>query len=389
MKTHLSPFVDSGEVPGFVALVSRDGQTDVEVAGTRTRGGGPLARDAIFRITSMTKPITAAATLRLAEQGKLRLEDPVTRWLPELARRRVLARIDGPLDETVPARREITVEDVLTFRMGFGMILDFSKPYPIVDEFGRLGLLGLGPPDPSSPITPEEWLQRFATLPLMTQPGEAWLYNTAYYLLGVLLSRVTGQKLDKLLEECVFQPLGMKDTGFVVPEDKLHRLTDCYWFDSENQRLEIHDAAESSIWSREPSFLDAAAGLVSTADDYHRFARMLLDRGRHEGRAFLSEESVEAMTRDHLTLEQRAHATLVPDQWKNHGYGFGVSVRTARADDLPGHPGQYGWNGGFGSTWLNDPAAGLTGILLCERTFDSPALPPICLEFWKQAYEGA
>lgn len=389
MATHLKRFVESGEVPGFVALVSRENRIEAEIAGTRTRNGEPLARDSIFRITSMTKPIAAVATLLLADQGKLRLQDPIEKWLPELADRRVLKRIDGDLADTVPAKREIRVEDLLSFRMGFGLIMnfsDFSKKYPIVERFKELGLLGLGPPDLSNPLTADEWLERFAMLPLMMQPGELWQYNAAYYLLGIFLSRVTGKALDELFRELLFDPLGMKDTGFVVPKEKLGRLTDCYRFDSEKSRLELLDAASDSHWSRKPSFLDASAGLVSTVDDYLAFARMLMSEGQHADKPFLSAEMARAMTANQLTPDQREKPTLVSDRWRNHGYGYGVSILMSESKTGIGRAGQYGWNGGFGSSWLNDPKSRLIGILLTERAFDSPALPPICEEFWKQVY---
>jgi CubicO group peptidase (beta-lactamase class C family) len=387
MKIDLKGFVDSGQVPGYVALVSKGDEVQVQFAGTRTEGGEPLARDSIFRITSMTKPITAVVTLLLIEQGKMKLQDPVEKWLPELASRRVLKRPDGALIETVSMQRPMTVEDLLTFRMGFGMIMDFSKKYPILEKFEELELLGLAGPDATSPLTHEEWLKRFATLPFIYQPGEIWQYGTAYYLLSVLLARVSGKRLDQLFEELVFSPLGMKDTSFVVPSNKLDRFSDCYWFDSENDQLEIADSAEDSDWSFHPNFFDAAAGLVSTVDDYLIFAKMLLNQGKHEGRQFLSAENVKAMTENHLTSEQRLKPTFDPDQWRNFGYGYGVSVLTEESRKVNGKVGQYGWDGGFGSSWRNDPKLNLCGIILTERTFDSPALPVICETFWDQVYD--
>ncbi len=386
MKIDLKHFVESGEVPGYVALVSVNGETSVSFAGTRTRNGDALTRDSLFRITSMTKPITAVVALRLMELGCFALSDSIEKWLPELANRRVLKTMSSTLDDTVPAKRPITVEDLLTFRMGFGMIMDFANSYPIRDEFTKLELVGLGAPDISNPLNQKEWLKRFATLPLMDQPGEVWQYNTAYYLLGVFLSRVMNRPTDEVFQEVLFGPLGMKDTGFMVPKEKLNRFSDCYWFDSENDKLEVFDPASKSVWAEKPVFFDAGAGLVSTVDDYAAFAGMLLNEGRHNGDAFLKSESVRAMTRNHLTQAQREKPSFAPDQWKNHGYGYGVSVQTGETFPGKGHIGQYGWDGGFGSSWKNDPKAKRFGIILTERTFDSPELPPICKEFWRQAY---
>jgi CubicO group peptidase (beta-lactamase class C family) len=334
----------------------------------------------------MTKPITAVVTLLLVDQGVIKLEDPIEKWLPELTGRRVLKRIDGPIGETVAANRRITVEDLLSFRMGFGLIMDFSRKYPISDKFEEKELLGLGAPDLSSTLSHEEWLKRFAELPLMIQPGDQWQYNTAFYLLSVFLSRVTGKPLDQLFAESIFQPLGMKDTGFTVPKEKTERFSDCYWFDSENKKLELYDAADDSLWSKKPAFLDGAAGLVSTAPEYLMFSKMLLSGGKHDGKTFLSPEMHAAMTRNQLTPEQLSKPTFSPDQWKNHGYGYGVSVVTSESKKINGKLGQYGWDGGFGSSWRVDPKANLIGVILTERTFDTPALPPICEAFWDEVY---
>lgn len=383
---HLKQFVDQRQVPGYVALVWRDGKTEIEAYGERPDSGGPITEDTLFRIASMTKPITAVATLKLVEQGVFDLQDPIDRWLPEMADRQVLKRLDGPVGEAVPAKRRITIEDLLTFRMGFGMIMDFSRQYPILDRFEKDGLLGLGAPDLESPHSHDEWLKRFSELPLMVQPGEMWQYNTAYYLLSAFLSRVTGKKLDQLFKELIFDPLGMKDTGFTVSPSQVSRFSDCYWFDSEHEKLELFDAGDDSLWGQTPRFLDGAAGLVSTGVDFLTFAKMLMSEGMHEGKSFLSSELLNSMTMNHLTPEQRAKPTFSPDQWRNHGYGYGVSVLMYESRKHHGKEGQYGWDGGLGSSWRNDPKSKLIGILLTERTFDSPELPPIHEQFWDEVY---
>ncbi len=182
-----------------------------------------MRRDTIFRITSMTKPVTAAAAMILVEECKLRLDEPVDRLLPELADRKVLKRIDGPLDDTVPAHRPITVRDLLTFRMGFGLILGPQDKYPILKAASEQGIM-VGPPKPPTLHAPDEWMRRFGTLPLMHQPGEKWLYNTASDVLGVLVARAAGQRLETFLRERIFEPLSMQDTDFSVPAEKLDRL---------------------------------------------------------------------------------------------------------------------------------------------------------------------
>ena len=224
MHDVMAGYVERGEVPGLVTLVSRRGEVHVDAIGMKALGGSdPMRRDTIFRISSMTKPITAAATMILVEECKLRLDEPVDRLLPELADRKVLKRLDGPLDDTVPANRPITVRDLLTFRMGFGIIMAPPDTYPIQRAVSEL-LLGQGPPNPSTPPAPDEWIRRLGTLPLMHQPGEKWMYNTGSDVLGVLIARASGQPLETFLRERIFEPLGMKDTGFSVPAAKIDRL---------------------------------------------------------------------------------------------------------------------------------------------------------------------
>src|SRR6266853_771020 len=247
-------YVERGEVPGLVTLVSRRGEVHVDAIGTRAIADStPMRRDTIFRISSMTKPITAAATMILVEECKLRLDEPVDRWLPELAGRQVLKRLDGPLDDTVPAKRPITVRDLLTFRMGFGQMLAPPDAYPILSAANELQI-GMGPPSPSRMPAPDEWMRRLGQLPLMHQPGERWMYNTGSDVLGVLIARASGQELETFLRERLFEPLGMKDTGFSVPAASLDRLATSYWPDPESGELTVYDEAVGGQWSREPAF---------------------------------------------------------------------------------------------------------------------------------------
>jgi CubicO group peptidase (beta-lactamase class C family) len=224
----MSAYVERGELPGVVTLVSRRGEYFVDVIGMKAYGTNePIKRDTIFRISSMTKPITAAAAMILVEECKLRLDEPVDRLLPELANRQVLKRLDGPVDETVPANRPLTLRDLLTFRMGFGIIMAPPDAYPIQSSIRDLGI-GEGQPFPALPPAPDEWIRRFGTLPLLHQPGEKWMYNTGSEVLGVLIARASGQTFDAFLRERIFEPLGMTDTGFYVPAEKLNRFTRHY-----------------------------------------------------------------------------------------------------------------------------------------------------------------
>ena len=358
--------VAKGELPGMVTLVAEGDDVHVDSIGAMAFGSDePMRRDTIFRIASMTKPILATATMMLVEDGKLALDEPVDRLLPELADRQVLKRIDGPLDETVPADRPITVEDLLTFRMGYGMIFEpsFDPPYPVIKAANELQLV-TGPPDPRTPHDPDEWIRRFGTLPLMDQPGRRWRYNAGSLVLGVLVPRASGLPLADFFRTRIFEPLGMKETGFSMPAEHTGRLPGYYATDFETGKLELKTLSAPSEWSRPPVFPSGAAGLVSTVDDYLAFSRLLLDRGIHKDRRLLSEKSVELMTTNRLTPEQMAGGGPVLG---GHGWGFGMAVVT-EPDEVSSVPGRYGWNGGYGSTWFNDPNRNRVGIALTQTT---------------------
>jgi CubicO group peptidase (beta-lactamase class C family) len=324
----------------------------------------------------MTKPVTAVATLILLEECVLRLDEPVDRLLPELADRRVVRHIDAPVDDTVPAERPITVRDLLTFRMGFGA---HFGPCPVNDVAAPLQL-SVGPPQPALPPEPDEWMRRFSTLPLMCQPGERWLYHTGADVLGVLIARATGQQFGTFLRERIFEPLGMRDTAFAVPATDVGRLATSYMTDPQTGALQLFDKP-SGQWSSEPAFPSGGAGLVSTADDFLVFAEMLL-RG---GSPLLSRPSVETMTTDQLTPAQKAISGFFPGDFDARGWGFGVGISTRR--EHPAMPvGQYGWDGGLGSIWRNDPSEQMVTVLMTNAAWTSPNPPDIALDFLTGAY---
>ena len=387
LREVMAGYVERGEVPGVVALLARRGEVHVEAIGAKAFGSGDrVLRNTIFRIASMTKPITAAAAMILVEECRLRLDEPVDRLLPELAERKVLRRLDGTLDDCEPARRPITLRDLLTFRMGFGIVMAPPGTYPIQTAAGQLDL-GQGPTQPQTPPAPDEWIRRFGTLPLLHQPGEKWMYHTGSDVLGVLIARAAGQPFDAFLRERLFEPLGMTDTGFSVPAAELDRLPTSYWSDPQTGATEVYDRPTNGHWSRPPAFPSGGGGLVSTVDDYLAFARMLLNQGTHRGNRLLSRAAVETMTVDHLTPAQKAASGLVPGYFDTHGWGFGVSVVTRR-DNLAEPVGQYGWDGGLGTSWRSDAAEDLVGILLTQRAWTSPVPPDICRDFWTLAYQA-
>jgi CubicO group peptidase (beta-lactamase class C family) len=365
LRRAMAARVAKGEAPGMVTLVARDDDVHVDTIGTMAFDSDrPMRRDTIFRIASMTKPILAAATMQLVEDGALTLEEPVDRLLPELAGRRVLRRIDGPLDDTVPADRPITVEDLLTFRLGHGLLIgpEIDQSWPILRAADELELR-IGAPYPRTPHDPDAWIERFGRLPLMAPPGQRWLYGTGSLVLGVLVARAAGQPLEAFFRARLFEPLGMRDTGFAMPADQTERLPTQYTTDFQTGAMEAQPITGPEVWTRPPAFPSGAGGLLSTADDYLAFARMLLHGGTHDGRRLLSERSVAQMTANHLTPEQIAGGSVL---LSGSGWGYGVSV-TVEPDDTSPVPGRYGWFGGYGTTWFNDPHRRLIAIGLTQN----------------------
>jgi CubicO group peptidase (beta-lactamase class C family) len=382
LRGALERHVTGGDMPGLVALVSRRGETHVEAIGKQAFDGAPVRRDTIFRIASMTKPITAAAALVLIEECRLRLDDPVDEFLPELADRRVLKSLEGPVDDTVPANRPITLRDLLVFTCGYGAIMVWPPKHPIQKAVAEAGL---APGPMQLDLSAGEFMERLGRLPLIHQPGERWLYHTGSDVAGVLIARASGQSLEAFMRERLFEPLGMKDTGFQVPADKLDRLASAYMMDPQKKALVFFDDARSSRWSRPPVFAAGGSGLVSTVDDYLAFCRMMLAKGRHGNRRVLSRPSVELMMSDQLTPAQKQGAEL----FFGHGasWGMGGAVVTRRTD-LFTTPGRYGWDGGYGTSGHLDPAEDMVGVLLTQRMMESPQPPRVFRDFWTSAYQA-
>jgi CubicO group peptidase (beta-lactamase class C family) len=378
----MSSHVEQDRVGGVVWLAAHGEEVEIGAAGHLTRGeAAPIGRDSIFRIASMTKPMVAVAALVLVEECKLRLEDPVDSWLPELVGRRVAVDGLGPLDgPTVPALRPITLHDVLTFRLGWGM--DFSAPWPqpLLTAMDELGL-GSGPPEPQVPPEPDEWMRRVSTLPLLYQPGERWLYNTGSDLLGVLVSRAAGQPLEDFMRARLFEPLGMVDTGFFTKDTD--RLGTCYGSDPATGERVVYDAPAGQ-WSSAPNFPSGGGGLVSTLDDVYAFGRMLLTGGRlPDGSRLISRAAVEAMTTDQIGAGPGVPG---PSTDGSQGWGFGVGVQVRRTGLGP-TVASYGWAGGLGTSWGNDPREGLIGVVLTTDAFTGAFPPPAVIQdFWTCVY---
>lgn len=388
LTSALRGHVERGELPGLVALIARGDTVHVDVLGTQglTAADPPMRRDSLFRLASMGKPITAVATLMLVEDGMLPLDGAVDPWLPELANRRVLRTPDGPLDDTVPAERAITVRDLLTLRWGLGAVMAPPGTHPIQRAMAEAHV---APGFHMLTDPPDEFMRRLGTLPLRHQPGERWAYHTGYEVLGVLVARASGMRFDDFLRERLFVPLGMKDTVFTVPAEKLDRLTTAYSRDPATGGLEAWDTPADSFWSRPPVFPSGGGqgGLLSTADDLLAFCRMLLRGGKAGDTRLLSSASVQELLTDQLSEEQKARSPFVPGFWDASGWGFGGSVCT-KPDGISPTAGRYGWAGGYGPTFFIDPQQDLTALVLLQRSAQGPDDGALALEFSKGAYKA-
>ncbi|TQS41335.1 serine hydrolase domain-containing protein [Cryptosporangium phraense] len=363
----LTSHVDAGYAPGGVTVVSRRGEVDVDAVGfADLERSAPFRADAIVRIGAMTMPIVAAAALMLAEEDRLGLDDPVDLWLPELGNPRVLRSLEADVDDTEPAKTPITLRHLLTNTWGFGLFFG-GGPSPLRRAANELRVLN-GPPIPENSDSPDEWLRRVGSLPLLHQPGEGWTYGLGADVLGILLSRASGRSLEQLLSERIFDPLGMVDTGFAVPAEKLDRVPPAYAPDPRSGDLHVYDpGAWGSEWRERPTYPSAAGGLVSTASDLLAFGQLLLGGGRFGGEWLLTRASVSAMTTNQVTVP-------VPRFLEGYGWGFGLAVAPS---------GRFGWDGGLGTSLWVEPATETIGILLTQRS-GMPLRSELYRDFWNE-----
>jgi CubicO group peptidase (beta-lactamase class C family) len=387
MREALSRHVERRRLPGVVALISRRGAEHVETVGTLAFDSpAPMQRDTIFRLASVTKPITAVAAMILVERCLLRLDDPVDELLPELSNRQVLRTIESELDDTVSAKRPITVRDLLTFRSGYGEIALFAPMCPLHRAMMQADLPLSGW---SFPGDADAFMKCLGGLPLAHQPGEKWLYHLSADILGVLIARASGTPLSAFMKQHMFEPLGMKDTGFTVPEPELRRLAVAHQTDFRTGEVSVLERARSEPITRPPVFEAGAGarGLVSTVDDLLAFGLMMLNGGRYGAERILSRASVELMTTDQLTPAQKTASPFFEGFWESRGWGFGLSIVTRR-DDVAGTPGRFGWDGAFSTSWYVDPREELVGVLLAQCLPGALRLPTIALDFWTSVYQA-
>ena len=380
----MQAYIDAKAVPGVVTLVARRGKiVHVGVQGAKAfEGADPMTRDTIFRIYSMTKPITSVATLMLYEEGKLRLTDPVSKWIPELAKPRVLRDPNGPLDATDPAPAEITVRDLLTHCSG--LVYTFTTGPTLAKAYQDAGVLGS-----STQLSPDEWAKRLGALPLAHAPGTKWNYSVSTDVLGLLVERVSGVRFADFLRTRLFEPLGMKDTAFFVPAEKLGRLATNYAVNEKNE-ISVVDAPATSVFRVDPNFPSGGGGLVSTVDDYARFALMLAGGGKLGGVRILSRKTVELMASDHLTPSEFDTFGLRGYRaFGGNSFGLGVMVQNESAGYRGlGSLGKNGWGGAAGTWYWVDPQEELVAVLMIQRMAFGSAPIAISRDFETAVYQA-
>jgi CubicO group peptidase (beta-lactamase class C family) len=361
----LSGVIAAGDLAGAVTLIWRKGEiVQLDCQGKRNlETGAPMARDTLFRIASMTKPITTVAALMLMEEGRLSLTDPITRWAPEFANMRVLKDPAGPVEETYPAPRDITIEDLMTHRSG--LAYGFTSVGPIAHAHQK----ALGDVL-NAALAPDDWMAALASLPLTYAPGERFHYSHATDVLGFLVGRIAGMDFRQVLMERIFQPLGMVDTDFYIPPEKRDRAAIVY-------RQDDATGALSPVAFRRidapPAYCGGGGGLISTANDYLKFARMLLNRGEVDGVRLLKPETVDLMRTNRLTDAQRELTFMGIPFWTGQGFGLGVSVILDAGRQAwmgAGSDGAFGWPGAFGTWWQADPVEDMILIYLIQNSMD-------------------
>jgi len=357
--------VAAGDLSGAVTLVWRKGEiVRLDTIGQRDIAAGqPMTRDTLFRIASMSKPVTTVAAMILLEEGKLKLDDPITRWAPEFADMKVLKSAAGPVDEVYDAPRDITIDDLMTHRAG--LAYGFTSIGPIAHAYQKaLGdALNIN-------TSPDDWMKALGALPLSYPPGERFHYSHATDVLGFVAARVAGTDFRDLLMERIFKPLGMVDTDFYIPREKRDRAAVVYKLNEAANRLEPVNFTQRDD---PPAFCGGGAGLVSTADDYLTFARMLLNGGEVDGVRLLKPETVDLMRANRLTDAQRQIDFMGIPFWMGQGFGLGLSVITDPEKQAwmgAGSTGAFGWPGAFGTWWQADPEEDMVILYLIQNSMD-------------------
>ncbi|MBX9790475.1 MAG: beta-lactamase family protein [Pirellulales bacterium] len=376
IDARMQSYVSEGKLAGIVVLIAREGR--VAHAGVYGKmdleTGETMRRDALFRIYSMTKPITGVALMTLFDEGKFQLDDPVSRYLSGFDQLKVFAGKDGDTIKLEDLERPVTIRDLMTHTAGLAYGLFPLNPVDAM--YTQAKLL-----DRTQNL--DSMLERLLKLPLAAQPGEKWMYSIAVDVQGKLIEALSGKPLDEFFAERIFKPLAMSDTAFSVPEEKLARLTVNYR--KQDGKLVPVDGSRTSQFASKPVLLSGGGGLVSTADDYLRFAQMMLNGGELDGVRVLRAETVELMTRNHLA-DKLVPIVLGPLPLANMGFGLDFAVRVRTAEGEPdGSLGEYGWGGAASTQFFVAPRENLICVGMTQFM---PSTPAYFQDLRKQLYTG-
>jgi CubicO group peptidase (beta-lactamase class C family) len=364
IQTSLTSFVEKGQLPGFVTVVARNGKVvHFEAFGKRdVERDQPMTKDTIFRMYSMTKPITGSAIMILVDEGKLKVSDPLSKYLPEFTDMTVMEVAADGTTKIVPAKSAITIEHLLMHTGG--LIYGIFDGGPLGDVYNQSGIN----PDGASGDTLEEFSKMLAKMPLKTEPGTSWNYSVSMDVLGRVVEVVTGERFGDFLEARIFKPLGMKDTAFTVPADKAERFAANYGPNANRSGMTLLDDPATSPYLKKPSLDSGGGGSVGTAADYLRFAQMLVNGGELDGVRILSEKGVEEMTTNQMGPEYGKNPVKVgPIALPGVGFGYtGAAIPADSGQTVFGGPGEYTW-GGYASTdfWI-DRERKIVGLVLTQ-----------------------
>lgn len=359
-----SQYVDTGRLPHAAILVSRRGEVVLDGVMGDARPNAALAHDAIYRIASMTKPITSVVFMMLVEEGKVALDDPLIKFCPEFQKTGIFVAGGGNMPfVSRPVERQIRMRDLLTHRAG--LTYSFQERHPVDAAYRKQRI-----DDFISDQTMDEFVARVSNIPLLFNPGDHWNYSIATDILGAVIARIEGKDLGSVLKERLFDPLGMTDTGFRIAADQQHRLTDAYAFHPRD-KMTSFDSGADSRWAKDSAFQSGGGGLLSTVADYHRFCLMLLGGGSWNGQQIISRKTLDLMTANHLTGggDLTEHSIGVFSEDDNAGIGFGLGFATtidpARAG-VPSSVGDFYWGGMFSTGFFVDPVEDIAMVFMTQ-----------------------
>lgn len=364
IQPFMQGYIDSGKTAGMITVLARNGQ----IVHSQTYGkmdlesGRPMQTDTIFRIYSMAKPVTAVALMMLYEENKFQLNDPVSKYIPELKGMKVFAGMgkDGPLLEN--ARHEPTIRELLSHSAGFTYGMFGAVDNPVENLYKDADLL-------NKDLTLQQMVQKLGKLPLAYQPGENWVYSVSSDVAGYLVEVLSGMPLDRFMQERIFAPLEMRDTGFTVPAEKVERFASHYYF-APGSPAKLIDDAQHSDYVKGQRLLSGGGGLVSTARDYLRFAQMLLNGGELYGTRLLSRKTVELMTANHLAPGVTVSLDIPGGKFTIPGYGYGLGFAVMTAPTISGtaaSAGEFWWAGAANTEFWVDPQEKLIALVLTQR----------------------